>query len=82
MLIIIVVVVVVQVEYRACVVIGDCWGLLRELLQSIVGGVAESLPPALAGKQDDIYVPSLTMLQYLDIFNTFRKGTPVSEILR
>ncbi|XP_076447754.1 mediator of RNA polymerase II transcription subunit 20-like isoform X2 [Babylonia areolata] len=65
--------IIVEVEYCPCVVAVDCWGLMKELLQSVMGSVAEAPPPVLKNKQDELYSPSITMAQYLDIFNNFRK---------
>ena len=71
-----------QVEYCPCVLAVDCWGLMRELLQSVVGNVADGPPPVLKNKQDELYSPSITMSQYLDIFNNFRKLVAANQIGR
>ena len=60
----------------------DCWGLMKELLQSVVGSVADAPPPVLKNKQDELYSPSITMSQYLDIFNNFRKLAAANQIGR
>ena len=60
----------------------ECWSLMKELLLSVVGSVAESPPPVLKNKQDDLYTPSITMSQYLDIFNNFRKLASANPISR
>ena len=71
-----------RVEYCPCMVAVDCWGLMKELLQSVVGSVADTPPPVLKNKQDELYSPSITMSQYLDIFNNFRKLAATNQIGR
>ncbi|XP_041348788.1 mediator of RNA polymerase II transcription subunit 20-like [Gigantopelta aegis] len=65
--------ILVEVEYGPCVVLGDCWNLLKELLQSIIGNAAESPPPLLKSKMDATYTPSDTILQYLEHFSNCKK---------
>lgn len=76
--------IVVEVEYCPCVVAADCWGLMKELLQSVIGSLAESPPPNLKSQQDGIFSPSVTMSQYLEIFNNFRKiaASPTNPLSR
>lgn len=57
----------------------ECWNMLKELLQSLIGNIAESPPSALKVKMDEIYTPATTMLQYLDHFNNFRKAAAMSQ---
>ncbi|KAH9507929.1 mediator complex subunit Med20 [Bulinus truncatus] len=68
-----------KVEYCPSVVASDCWNLMKELLQSLIGNIAESPPPTLKMKMDEVYTPAMTMLQYLDHFNNFRKAAAVSQ---
>ena len=65
-----------QVEYCPCVILNDCWNMMKELLQSMVGNSAETPPPVLKHKPDTEYSPSDTILQYLEHFNNFRKTVP------
>nr|KAG5711263.1 hypothetical protein BaRGS_005960 [Batillaria attramentaria] len=74
--------IVVEVEYCPCVVSSDCWLLMKELLHSVVGAVADQPPPMLKNKMDEIYSPGVTMSQYLDIFNNFRKLASANQIGR
>lgn len=64
----------IQVEYCPCVILNECWNMMKELLQSMVGNSAETPPPVLKHKPDTVYTPSDTILQYLDHFNNFRKA--------
>lgn len=74
--------IVVEVEYCPCVVSSDCWLLMKELLHSIVGSVADQPPPILKNKMEEVYSAGITMSQYLDIFNNFRKLAAASQIAR
>lgn len=64
----------IKVEYCPCVILNECWNMMKELLQSMVGNSAETPPPVLKHKPDTVYTPSDTILQYLDHFNNFRKA--------
>lgn len=76
--------IVVEAEYCPCVVATDCWGLLKELLQSVIGSLADSPPLILKRDQESHFSPSITMSQYLDIFNNFRKiaASPTNPMSR
>ncbi|KAI8771856.1 mediator of RNA polymerase II transcription subunit 20 [Biomphalaria glabrata] len=71
--------ILVEVEYCPSVIASECWNLMKELLQSLIGNIAESPPPSLKMKMDEIYTPAMTMLQYLEHFNNFRKAAAVSQ---
>ncbi|BFZ08473.1 hypothetical protein BsWGS_11512 [Bradybaena similaris] len=71
--------ILLEAEYCPCVVASECWNMLKELLQSLIGNIAESPPSALKVKMDEIYTPATTMLQYLDHFNNFRKAAAMSQ---
>jgi len=64
--------ILVEVEYCPSLVASECWNLMKELLQSIIGAAAENLPHELKSRADEIYTPTFTMLQYLYHFNNFR----------
>ena len=65
--------ILVEIEYLPCVVASDCWNLMKEMAQSIVGNVADTPPVYFKSKTDPIYTPSDTVNQYLEHFNNFRK---------
>ncbi|CAL1526246.1 unnamed protein product [Lymnaea stagnalis] len=71
--------ILVEVEYCPSVVASECWNLLKELLHSLIGNIAESPPPSLKVKMDETYTPAMTMAQYLDHFNNFRKAAAMSQ---
>ncbi|KAJ8302039.1 hypothetical protein KUTeg_021026 [Tegillarca granosa] len=71
--------ILVEVEYCPCVVPNDCWNLMKEMLQSIVGNVAENPPPYIKNKLDTLYTPADTINQYLEHFNNFRKSVTVAQ---
>jgi len=71
-----------QVEYCPSVIPNDCWNLMKEMLQSIVGNVAESPPSYIKAKMDSVYTPSDTINQYLEHFNNFRKSATTSQQIR
>ncbi|XP_059143401.1 mediator of RNA polymerase II transcription subunit 20-like isoform X2 [Physella acuta] len=71
--------ILVEVEYCPSVVTSECWNMLKELLQSLIGNIADSPPQSLKVKMDETYVPSFTMAQYLDHFNNFRKAAAMSQ---
>ncbi|KAK3103725.1 hypothetical protein FSP39_021394, partial [Pinctada imbricata] len=66
--------ILVEVEYCPCVVPNDCWGIIKEISQTLIGMVADSPPGALKNKMDSIFTPSDTIYQYLEHFNNFRKS--------
>lgn len=47
---------------------------MKELLQSIVGNTADTLPAYVKAKMDSLYSPEDTINQYLEHFNAFRKS--------
>ncbi|XP_032819345.1 mediator of RNA polymerase II transcription subunit 20 [Petromyzon marinus] len=70
----------VEVEYCPCVVPSDCWGLLQEFMQALLGPHAPVSPPtAGAGRADGatggaaLYTAADTMVQYMELFNRMRK---------
>lgn len=69
-------------EYSPCVLASDCWGLMKELLQTVVGNLADSPPSVLKMKMDELYTPAITMSQYLELFNNFRKMATPTQISR
>lgn len=66
--------ILIEVEYCPCIILNECWNMMKELLQSMVGNSAETPPLVLKHKPDTVYTPSDTILQYLDHFNNFRKA--------
>lgn len=66
--------ILIEVEYCPCQVPNDCWNLMKELLQSIVGNTADTLPAYVKAKMDSLYSPEDTINQYLEHFNAFRKS--------
>lgn len=70
---------ILQVEYCPCVVASDCWNLIKEMAQSIVGNVADNPPMYIKNKTDPVYSPSDTVNQYLEHFNNFRKTAPQGQ---
>ncbi|XP_022109052.1 mediator of RNA polymerase II transcription subunit 20-like isoform X2 [Acanthaster planci] len=67
--------ILVEVEYTPCIVVPDCWNLLHEFMQSFMGNQSPSLPTTLLSKQDMPVTPIDTMVQYLEHFNNFKKGS-------
>nr|CAB3263732.1 mediator of RNA polymerase II transcription subunit 20-like [Phallusia mammillata] len=64
----------VELEYAPCVYARDCWGMMSEMLQSIIGEQAPpSLPSNLQPKGTERFSPELTMQQYVEMFNNIRK---------
>lgn len=55
---------------------------MKELLQTVVGNLADSPPSVLKMKMDELYTPSITMSQYLELFNNFRKMAAPTQISR
>ncbi|RUS80494.1 hypothetical protein EGW08_011745 [Elysia chlorotica] len=74
--------ILVEVEYCPSAIAADCWNLMKELLQSLIGGVAESPPRSLKPKMEEVYTPATTMLQYLNHFNNFRTAAAMSQPAR
>lgn len=61
-------------EYTPCIYPKECWNLLSELHQSISG--AQVLPESQLFQQlkpADAYTAEYTSLQYVELFNAFRK---------
>ncbi|CAL9704699.1 unnamed protein product [Knipowitschia caucasica] len=66
----------VEVEYCPCIVPGDCWNLMKEFMQSILGPNVPELPSVFTVKPEGLFAPSDiidTMTQYLELFNKLRK---------
>ncbi|XP_062613050.1 mediator of RNA polymerase II transcription subunit 20-like [Saccostrea cucullata] len=74
--------ILVEVEYCPCVIMNDCWNMMKELLQSLVGSAADAPPSILKHKPDTVYTPSDTILQYQEHFNNFRKTVPALQPTR
>ncbi|KAI5707911.1 hypothetical protein M8J77_012369 [Diaphorina citri] len=69
--------VLVEVEYRPCVIPGNCWELIKEFLQGFLGSCVQALPPPyLQARINDVYTPVDTVQQYLEHFIMYRKSTP------
>ena len=71
-----------QVEYCPCSVPIECWNLMRELMQSFLGNIAETPPVLVKNKMDTFYSPEDTINQYLEHFNNFRKQTNMNQAIR
>jgi mediator of RNA polymerase II transcription subunit 20 len=70
--------ILVEVEYCPGVVPNNCWGILAEFMQGLLGNCVPSTPPAYISKKGgETYTPSDTVQQYLDHFNQFRKTAGV-----
>jgi len=67
--------ILVEVEYLPCQVVQNCWGLITEFMQGFLGSVVSNqVPPYLKSRFTANYVPDDTIHQYLEYFNSFRKG--------
>lgn len=62
-----------QVEYLPSVVAGNCFGLIKEIVQGILGKQVE-IPNYLKLLTNEQYTPNDTMHQYLDHFNMLKKA--------
>ncbi|XP_018908927.1 mediator of RNA polymerase II transcription subunit 20 [Bemisia tabaci] len=70
--------VLVEVEYRPCMVPGNCWELLREFMQGFLGTcVPNTTPQYFQNRLNDMYQPTDTIHQYLEHFSMFRKTSGV-----
>lgn len=70
--------ILVEVEYCPGVVPNNCWGILAEFMQGLLGScVPSSPPPYISKKGSETYTASDTVQQYLDHFNQFRKTAGV-----
>ncbi|OXU25677.1 hypothetical protein TSAR_006052 [Trichomalopsis sarcophagae] len=73
--------VLVEVEYRPCVVPGNCFELIREFVQGFLGPtVSTQVPQYLQNHMNDISQPMDTIHQYLDHFGQYRKSTGVEVV--
>uniref|UniRef100_A0A8D8VCM8 Mediator of RNA polymerase II transcription subunit 20 n=4 Tax=Cacopsylla melanoneura TaxID=428564 RepID=A0A8D8VCM8_9HEMI len=69
--------VLVEVEYRPCVIPGNCWELIKEFLQGFLGSCVTPLPPPyLQARVNEVYTSVDTVQQYLEHFIMYRKSTP------
>ncbi|CAE1280362.1 MED20 [Acanthosepion pharaonis] len=71
--------ILLEVEYYPCAYLGDCWNLMKELIQSVMGNVLETPPAFLKQKFNSEYGPSDTIQQYLEHFNGFRKAASANQ---
>lgn len=67
----------IEVEYTPCLYVKECWNLLLEMFQSILGAQAPSSENQTYQKLKpmDMYTSEHTTLQYIEVFNNFRKVT-------
>lgn len=67
--------IVVELEYLPCLDVQQCWGLISEFLSSFMDP-SFMLPPApkCSNKTNELFCPSDTILQYIEVFNTYRKS--------
>ncbi len=67
--------ILVEVEYLPCCSLQTCWTLLIEFMQGFLGSVVSNqVPQLLKPRFNEIYSPVDTINQYLEHFNTLRKG--------
>ncbi|XP_014790192.1 mediator of RNA polymerase II transcription subunit 20 [Octopus bimaculoides] len=71
--------ILVEVEYYPCAIINDCWNLMKELIQSVMGNILDNPPATLKNKLTSEYSPSDTVQQYLEHFNVFRKNVSANQ---
>ncbi|KAH3881709.1 mediator of RNA polymerase II transcription subunit 20-like [Dreissena polymorpha] len=71
--------ILVEVEYCPCAIPAECWDLMREMMQSFMGTVADTPPAIVKSKKDQFYTPADTINQYLEHFTNFRKATVASQ---
>jgi len=70
--------ILVEIEYRPCVVAEECWELLLEFVQGILGQTAQTaVPRTLQTRMKDIFIPLDTMHQYMDQFTSYRKAAGI-----
>lgn len=63
-----------QVEFTPCLYPRECWSLMLEMMQTLIGDQApSSLPTAIINKPD-ISLPELMTIQYVEMFNNIRKA--------
>lgn len=66
---------VVELEYQPCNDVAQCWGLISEFLVSFMDeSFAIPPPPKCSNKNTEVFCPSDTILQYIEVFNTYRKS--------
>ena len=64
-----------QLEYQPCEDITQCWGLVSEFLISFMDdSFTLPSPPKCSNKNTELFCPSDTILQYIEVFNTYRKS--------
>ena len=57
-----------------CIYPRDCWSLMLEMLQTLIGDQAPSGPPTILVNKPDITLAELMVTQYVDMFNNIRKA--------
>ena len=64
-----------QLEYQPCNDVPQCWDLMSEFLVSFMDEsfTIPSLPKC-SNKNTELFCPSDTILQYIEVFNTYRKS--------
>lgn len=67
--------IIVELEYLPCLDVQQCWGLIGEFLSSFMDP-SFTLPaaPKCSNKATELFCPSDTILQYIEVFNTYRKS--------
>ena len=70
--------VLVEVEYCPGIVVNNCWGILHEFIQGLLGSCVNNLPPPYFNNRGgETFTPVDTIQQYLEHFNIFRKTAGV-----
>ncbi|XP_055912084.1 mediator of RNA polymerase II transcription subunit 20 [Eupeodes corollae] len=83
--------ILIEMEYQPCVMLSNCWEMMREVLQGFLGiGVPPVYPiyflmPSISNmghtnKQNEIYEPIDTINQYLEHFTHYRKPSSTSHL--
>lgn len=64
----------VEIEYTPCVFAKDCWNILQEIMQMILGDQTPSvLPLSMSARPNDVFTPEHTVQQYIEMFNNIRR---------
>ena len=70
-----------QVEYLPCLDVQQCWGLISEFLLSFMDpSIVLPPPPKCSNKTSELFCPSDTILQYIEVFNTYRKSAGATSL--
>ncbi|WAR26917.1 MED20-like protein, partial [Mya arenaria] len=71
--------ILVEVEYCPCAIPGECWELMKEMMQSFMGTLVENPPMAVKNKKRISFIHPLTLLLFRQKYNNYNAMADLDE---